>query len=373
MKIVILTEIPAPFRIPLFNALADRPGVELTVVFLRAAHPARPYQLYPDELRFHWAVLPGFHIVRGSRWLIVNVGVGRAIRRARADVVVLGGWNQPAFWTGLLRARSARRPAVAWVESTSRDARSGLGPLESAKRRFLRACAGFLVPGQATADYLADLGIAGGRVVIAPNAVDGRIFGERVLEARAGRDELRAQLGLSGFVVLSVGRLDPEKGIDVLIEAIGRLPATASLVIAGTGREEERLRTLADRVAPGRVRLLGFVGRDELVPWYAAADVFALPSRSEQWGMTLNEATLAGLPVVATDVAGAARELVEDGVSGFRVQAGDVEALSAALERLRADEAFRHAAGLRSAELATRLTPEAWTAAVEELARSVVL
>lgn len=372
MRIVILTEIPAPFRIPLFNALADRTRVELTVVFLRAVHPARPYRLYPEELRFRWAVLPGFHIVRGSHWLIVNAGVGRALRGARADVVILGGWNQPAFWVGLLHARFARRPAVAWVESTARDARSGLGPLEAAKRRFLHACAGFLVPGQASADYLADLGIAGKRVMIAPNAVDGRIFGERVLEARAGRDALRAQLGLSGFVVLSVGRLDPEKGIDVLIEAVGRLPAAANLVVAGTGREEERLRALAERVAPGRVRLLGFVARDELVPWYAAADVFALPSRSEQWGMTLNEATLAGLPVVASDVAGAARELVEDGVSGFRVQPDDVEALRAALVRLMADEAFRRRAGLRSADLAARLTPEAWTAAVEELARSVV-
>ena len=83
--------------------------------------------------------------------------------------------------------------------------------------------------------------------------------------------------------------------------------------------------------------------------------------------MTLNEATLAGLPVVASDVAGAAWDLVEDGRNGFRVPAGDVDALSTALGKLTDDE-LRRAAGSRSREISAGFTAEAWAEVVEGLA-----
>ena len=93
-----------------------------------------------------------------------------------------------------------------------------------------------------------------------------------------------------------------------------------------------------------------------------------LPSRSEPWGMVLNEAATAGLPLVATDGVGAAHELIEDGVNGFRVPVGDERALAEALRRLADDAAFRTAAGARSRELVARLTPESWADGVVGLA-----
>jgi glycosyltransferase involved in cell wall biosynthesis len=108
------------------------------------------------------------------------------------------------------------------------------------------------------------------------------------------------------------------------------------------------------------------VARNETPKLYASADVFVLPSRSEQWGMVLNEAAAAGLPLIATDAAGAAYELVDD---DLRVPAGDVDALRTALRRLAADPALREAAGERARERVARLTPEAWAEGVLELAR----
>jgi glycosyltransferase involved in cell wall biosynthesis len=92
--------------------------------------------------------------------------------------------------------------------------------------------------------------------------------------------------------------------------------------------------------------------------------VFVLPSLSEQWGMVLNEAACAGLPLVASDAAGAAWDLVEDGVNGFRVPAGDIAALREALRRLVDDAGLRASAGRRSAELGAGLTPARWAEAV---------
>jgi glycosyltransferase involved in cell wall biosynthesis len=87
--------------------------------------------------------------------------------------------------------------------------------------------------------------------------------------------------------------------------------------------------------------------------------------------MPLNEGAAAGLPLVSTDAAGAAHELIEDGVNGFRVRAGDVGALHTALDRLVGDATLRRAAGERSRATAARFTPEAWAdAVVRALARA---
>jgi glycosyltransferase involved in cell wall biosynthesis len=348
-RVALLTEIPAPYRIPLFNALAER--VELTVLYLRERNPERPYDLHSDELRFRRAVLPGIDLTLAGRWLVLNRSVARRLRGSQ--VVILGGWNQPAFWEAMAWCAVRRVPTILWVESTGRDRRGGR--LERAKRLLLRGASGFVVPGSASREYLHSLGIADERIAVAPNAVDAGIF-SGVTRTRDG----------GPCRLLAVGRLAHEKGIDTLLRAAEGLPV--EIVLAGTGAEEERLRQLAGP----NVTFLGHVERDALPALYADADVAVLPSRSDPWGMILNEAALAGLPLVATSAAGAAHELIEDGVNGFRVPPEDPSALREALRRLVEDEPFRRAAGARSRELAARFTPEAWADAVADMAERSV-
>src|SRR5439155_22959034 len=114
-------------------------------------------------------VLPGKDALVGGRWLVVNAGVLGRLRRLRPDVVLVGGWNQPAFWQALLYARAARVPFVVWVESTARDERAGRGPAEAAKRAVVRGAAAFVVPGRAAAEYVRSLGVSAERITIAPN------------------------------------------------------------------------------------------------------------------------------------------------------------------------------------------------------------
>jgi glycosyltransferase involved in cell wall biosynthesis len=348
--VVLLTEIPAPYRIPLFNALASK--VELEVVFLARRNPERPYELHEEEMRFRWRVLQHRELTVGGRWLLLDRGVTAALRGA--DAIVLGGWNQPAFWLALAWARTARVPAIGWVESTLSDTRSA--PTWSAKRALAHLHSAFVVPGAAAREYVEALA-PHARIAVAPNAVDAELFASRVAE----RDALRAELGVEGCCFLYVGRLAPEKGVDVLLRAFADVDG--ELVVAGDGEERERLRSLA----PPRTRFLGHLGRDALPAWYAAADALVLPSRSEPWGMPLNEAAAAGMVLVASDAVGAARELVEDGRNGFVVPAGDAVALHDALVRVASDDQFRRVAGAHSKTLAVAFTPRRWADTVTQL------
>jgi glycosyltransferase involved in cell wall biosynthesis len=361
VRIALLTEIPAPFRIPLFDALAAQPDVDLRVLFLAADDPRRSYPRL--EQRFASEILPGRDFSTRGRWTVVNVGVLGRLRRFRPDVVLVGGWNQPAFWQAAVWARAAQRPLVVWVESTARDERSGAAPLELAKRAILRAAAGFVVPGSAAAEYVVSLGAHRDQVAVAPNAVDLTLFEQGVARERQRRDELRAELGLDGCTFLCVSRLSREKGVDVLARAFEDVPG--ELVLVGDGPDRELVRSLAGP----RVRALGHVEPDDLLRWYAAADAYVMPSRSETWGMAMQEAATAGLPLVATEAPGAGYDLIEDGVNGFRVPVDDVDALRETLRRVAADSAWRRRAGARTRELVAEHTPEKWAEAVAGLAR----
>jgi len=237
-------------------------------------------------------------------------------------------------------------PLLVWIESTLRDARSQSRVLGLARRAMVRGAAGAYVPGRASAEYAQALGVD--LVEVAPNAVDASIFG-------VDREPHDA------CVFLYVGRLDAEKGVDDLLEAL--VGVRGELAAVGSGSEDERLRALATRLRDSggvKATFLGALDRDDLPRVYAAADVFVLPSHSEPWGMVLNEAATAGLALVATDACGAAFDLIEHGANGFRVPVGDRVALHDALAALAEDSELRERFGARSRELARAFTPDRW-------------
>jgi phosphatidylinositol alpha-1,6-mannosyltransferase len=190
-------------------------------------------------------------------------------------------------------------------------------------------------------------------VVVVPPGVDSDRF---VPLGEDARHAARRAFGLpvSGPLVLSVSRLVPRKGMDVLIRAAARLaPDHPDVVIAigGAGRDRARLEKLARRV-PTPVRFLGRVGDADLPRLYASADIFAMVCRNrwagleqEGFGIVFLEAAAAGVPQVAGDSGGAA-EAVVDGETGFVVQRpGDSVAVADALRRLLDDPDRRLAMG----------------------------
>jgi len=135
-------------------------------------------------------------------------------------------------------------------------------------------------------------------------------------------------IGSAAPMVLTIGALSPEKGVDLAIDALADL-GDALLAVAGDGPELAALERRADRL--GVTRRVRFTGSHrDLSRLYAAADVVVLPSRTEGLPAVAIEAGMRGLPVVATDV-GYVTDIVEDGVTGFVVSPGDPRAIAAGI------------------------------------------
>jgi glycosyltransferase involved in cell wall biosynthesis len=165
-------------------------------------------------------------------------------------------------------------------------------------------------------------------------------------------------------VILYVGRLDEGKGLAELIDAHARLDAELYLVGAGTLTADlrERVRRLG---TTDRVTFTGGIEHERLPGYYAAADVFCLPSHHESLGIVNIEAMATGVPVVSTRI-DAIEEYLDDGENGLLVSPGDTDELAAALGRLIGDPALRDRlgqAGRRTAE------SYSWDRQAEELSR----
>jgi len=363
-RTVILTDIIAPYRIPVFNVLARRPGLDLHVIFLAETDETlRQWRIYRNEICFSYQILSSWRWRAGRNRLLINRGLWPALNRRNPGVIICGGYNYIASWEALLWARRRKMEFVLWSESNGHDARAGRPWVESLKAYFLRKCDGFVVPGKASREYLKMFGVSERNIVSAPNAVDNIFFATQAQVARTDAAAFRAKLKLPSRFILFVGRLVAEKGVFNLLEAYAKLESSVrcevGLVFAGDGISKEELRRQAGQISPGIVCFPGFAQREDLAGLYALADHLVLPTHSDPWGLVVNEAMACGLPIIVSDVAGCSLDLVKDGWNGYIVPPGDSGKLSVAINSLIRQPELRERMSARSAEWIQNYSPDA--------------
>jgi glycosyltransferase involved in cell wall biosynthesis len=345
IRVAVVSPEPTPYRAPLFDRVARAEGIDLTVIY--AAHSVA-HRTWSVEPAHRHVFLRGLSVPGAERLLRhqypVTPGTATALRQAQPDVVVVSGWSTFASQRAIAWCRAHRVPYVLLVESHD------LGP----RTAWRQAVKGAIVPRllQAAANVLV-VGSAARESVVARGATSVRYFANTIDVAAwmARAQSLERNRTDDDVLVLSVARLVADKGIDDLIRALAETGvACLRLVVAGDGPERETLVQLAAALGV-RLTILGHVPEAELAQLYVDADVFALLSRHEPWGVAVNEAAASGLPLLLSDRVGAASDLLAADRNGFLVPAGDIQEAAAALKLLAADPALRKALGARSRQL----------------------
>jgi len=365
-RLVILTEIISPYRIPLFNDLARHAEVDSHVIFLAENDPTlRQWQVYKKEIQFSYEVLPSWRKRFGKHNLLLNRGLARALAASAPDVILCGGYNYVASWQSLGWARRRKIPFFLWSESNAQDLRRGHAVVEFLKSEFLRRCSGFVVPGDAAREYLVHQKVQEDVIFTAPNAVDNDLFAAFAAVARKNAAAHRQDLVLPERYFLFAGRLVREKGVFELLSAYAKLDESSrrqiGLVFAGDGASREQLEAQAASVSPGVIRFAGFAQREELAIYYALAAILVLPTYADTWGLVVNEAMACGLPVILSRAAGCASELVRENWNGLLVAPRDVASLSLAMRSVAEQPDLCAAMGANSARHISHYSPEKWS------------
>ncbi len=362
VKVVILTEIISPYRIAPFNYLAQFDGIDLEVLFYAETESRRHWRIQRDKIRFPYRVLRGMQVghVCGGGPIFLNADVFYRLWKTRPDVLICGGWHHPTSWLALAYAKVRRIRFLVWSESTLRDLRTSSRFRDSIKRWIVRKADGYIVPGSAQKDYLIYLGARDDCIWNAPNAVDTDFFANETEKIRSMKETVEAQIGVKGPIVLYVGRLQDEKGIPDLLAAFERVAqkVEASLVLVGDGPHEKEYRLRCRVRGLKNVCFAGFHDQDSLPLYYGIADVFVFPTHSDPWGLVLNEAMSAALPIICSSAAGGAGDLIEPGGNGFLYPAGDLEQLTEVLYRLLADADLRKRMGEQSRLIVRRYSSQ---------------
>lgn len=314
LRVALVTNMPVPYRVPVWERLAAQPDLEPTLLF--CADRERDRDWHVPQARVPAITLAGAGLGWRGRSIHLNPGVGAALRRLQPDVLVTTGFN-PTHLLAWVQGLMLGAAHVAQTDGTLQS-EARLGAVHRAVRRAVfRRTSAFVGAGEGSLALYRSYGVPEDRLFRSPLCVDNAALAPQPLEPR-------------DIDLLFAGRLvavkNPLFALQVAQAVARRLQRRVSLGVAGAGPLEAELRAAAAAQAASGVdvHFAGFVQPADLPAWYRRGRVFLFPTAWDPWGVVVNEAHAAGVPVIATPQAGASGDLLLDGQTG-RVLPLDVD------------------------------------------------
>jgi glycosyltransferase involved in cell wall biosynthesis len=361
--VVYWNNIPAPYMVERFNAVARRRNLDFEAWFSARTEAGRSWRVDEGSWEFPHTYLPS--VDRGTYPLALPTPL---LRRRLPDVLV-SLYAAPSFLLGsaLAAARGAR--AVFWSEVTFDSWIRRRRWKERAKSALFPRVDAIFTAGNDGREFARRYGAHPGRIFVVPHVVDYAHYARGSALTHEERERVRAELGLRGVTFVYVGRLWVGKGLEHLVRAFASLqrthPGDVSLLLVGDGVDEELVRTHCRASHLENVVFAGFHDSESLPRLYAAADIFVFPTLGDPFGMVVLEAMACGLPVIATTASGEIHDRVVDGLNGFIVPPADADALSDRMQVLAQDPERRRAMAEASRLRVEGQSPDHWAEAFE--------
>jgi glycosyltransferase involved in cell wall biosynthesis len=333
----------SPYWVPVFDRLSQK-GWDIRVFVANELEPGREYDrasMTPTSFEVKKTAncvlrIPG---LKGRTGFVhLQYGLWRELKAWQPDVILS---SELGFRTiiSLLFGLRAGVPMIPWVCASSHTERNNSFLREYFRKRILAKAPCVCTNHTEATEYLRKgLGVATNKIFQTPYTIDVAGFNTKILSVRGRATELKGQLGLRTKVYLYVGQIIPRKGLSELargIVAVDRelLQDVSFLFVGGQLPDDVRNSLTVRGIHFAEVP---FVQPRDLPQYYAMSDVFVFPSLEDEWGIVLNEAAAAGLPIIASKFAAATADLVEDNVNGFVIDPYDPVQVTAAIGKVAA-------------------------------------
>lgn len=351
IELAIYTMHPIQYHAPIFRELAKIEELETTVLYADVLGLAENYNPeFKTVIKWDVPLLDGYtyQFFNNYAWKRIsgffsriNPGIFFHMLICRYDAVLIHGYQTFSAWLVLFAAKLVGTKVIVRGEAISKKGHLSWKGRQARRvvRWFLGCSDAVMYSCTGNRSYWKELDVPEEKMFFIPCAVDNDFFYQERMQYLPEREEMRKELGIDrdDFVVLFSARFTERKRPMDLIEAIAKIDhKKIALLFVGDGPEREKMES---RVKQYRIRALftGFVNQGELPRYYTLADMFAVISSYDASPKALNEALNFSMPAVCSDCVGTAHDLVQDGVNGYVVPAGNIGAIADVVEQLNMD------------------------------------
>ena len=323
-----------PYHVARLQALAahcQRSGWQYTAIELARTEADYQWRIDLADLPFKTVSILQDRTLEAVPFTKLGFWIWRTLYELQPDIMAIAGYARPAMLTALLWCRQHRKPAILMSETTEQDF-TRIPGREAIKRAVVSQFSAALVGGTPHTHYLQKLGMAPEAIFSGYDVVDNQHFHPdhiRTLPSPHSRPYF-----------LAINRFLPKKNLSFLISAYAQYRQEVGaiawdLVLCGDGQLRNNLEQQIRQLnLQEYVHLPGFLQQDELLPYFAHARCLVHASLQEQWGLVVNEAMAAGLPVLVSDRCGCFEDLVQDGITGFGFDPSAVSQLTGLMVKL---------------------------------------
>ena len=288
---------------------------------------------------------------------LINPGIVKAIIKDKPDIIWVYGWTYFTNWLAIITGKLSGSKVWMKCESPLNQELKKSTITRFVKRIILqyflfKLVDKFLYIGEENKGFYLYYKVPSNKLIFSPYAIDNDRFSRAYDEFKSKKEYLKEQLHIpvNSIVLLFSGKLIPKKHPLDLLKVFAQLhDPNLFLIFLGDGELRLSIEKSIIKEAIQNVIITGFVNQNEIPRYYMMADIFILPSSiGETWGLVVNEAMNFGLPIIVSDMAGCAKDLVEHGRNGYIYSVGNINLLSEYIKELCSSFEKRKKFGLAS-------------------------
>lgn len=334
MKLIYITNIPAPYRIKRFNSMVPifrEEGIEFEVWFLAENEKNRNWKIDYSSIQFNYRIWGGIHPIIGGFYAHFNPGLLLALKREKYDIAIIAGMASPTTWLAkpFIRNKAVR---VMSVETNLLGNTNKSGLKKVIKRHLLKNYDGYQVTGPLQVDYITYFcpSASTADFITLPNLIDNTIF--------RSNGKL-ADLKDYGIETNKLICILPHRLIDIkipmeFIESVKNTQRT-HFVIVGKGNGDYEAKVI-DYIKQNDlpISIIPFAQQCELAELYRSADYFCLPSKTDASPLSPIEAIASGLPIIVSDRIGNRPDVLQENINGFSFNPYSVDSCTEAIAKI---------------------------------------
>ena len=340
MKVMFLTNLPAPYKVDFFNELGRL--CDLTVVYERETASNRNEKwINQSEHRSYKEIF--LKIIKIGDESSISFEIFNVLGKEKFDLIVLNGYSSPTAMLSILYLNYKKIPFILMCDG-------GLIRKERKykyrmKKFFISKAAIYLSTGDHTTNYLEYYGADRENIFVYPFT---SVMKKDIVYNNIEKKQYKKMIGIQEEkIIISTGQFIYRKGYDVLLNACQNIDQKVGIYLIG-GKPPQEYYYIKDSLGLKNVHFIDFLSKKELKKYYYAADIFVLPTREDIWGLVINEAMSYGLPIITTDKCVAGVELIENGENGYIIPVDAPDILADKINEILNNQELREEMGKKS-------------------------